>query len=100
MRSFCLCDPGVCWRSQSLCDFAHFTIQLSGWILSVIVGQEAAMFSIGAQQNFAVVGSAYISEHHSEEVHRYLPSFENEGVFDEILRKLRSALSCGGRKDQ
>ena len=46
------------------------------------------------QQIFAVVGSAYVSEHHADEAHRYLPKLEGEGAFEEILGKLRSALFC------
>jgi hypothetical protein len=54
-----------------------------------------------SNQNFAVVGSAYISEHHSDELHRYLPASEARTIkFDELLSKLRSALSCHRRKDQ
>jgi len=50
-----------------------------------------------SQQVFAVVGSAYISEHHGDETHRYLPPLEREGLFDDILKALRGALS-GCRK--
>jgi hypothetical protein len=46
------------------------------------------------QQIFAVVGSAYVSEHHSDDSQRYLPAPESKGIFDEILKALRSALSC------
>jgi len=48
------------------------------------------------QQFFAVVGSAYISEHHGDELHRYLPLSEKNGTFhfDQILKALRSALPC------
>lgn len=52
------------------------------------------------QQIFSVVGSAYVSEHHGDEIHRYLPRIESEGAFDEILRRLRAALSCCSRKDR
>lgn len=52
-----------------------------------------------SQQIFAVVGSSYISEHHGDELHRYLPVSERKGSFnlnfDEVLKTLRSALSCG-----
>ena len=54
----------------------------------------------GTQQLFAVVGSAYVSEHHGDETHRYLPILQSEGTFDEILKKLRFALSCCGRNGQ
>ena len=51
-----------------------------------------------SQQMFAVVGSAYVSEHHGDELHRYLPASERTGTFnlnfDEVLKVLRSALSC------
>jgi hypothetical protein len=54
-----------------------------------------------SNQIFAVVGSAYVSENHSDELHRYLPAPEAQGInFDDILSKLRSALSCHRRKDQ
>jgi hypothetical protein len=50
-----------------------------------------------SQQIFAVVGSAYISEHHSDETHHYLPLSEkrefNVVNFDELLKALRAALS-------
>jgi len=46
-----------------------------------------------SQQIFAVVGSAYVSEHHSDDSRRYLPASESAGIFDEILETLRSALS-------
>jgi hypothetical protein len=55
------------------------------------------MYSVthsSSQQIFAVVGSAYISEHHSDDSRRYLTTAESEGLFDEILNALRSALSC------
>jgi len=46
-----------------------------------------------AQQIFAVVGSAYISERHSDEEHRYLlplePKFQIN--FEQALKTLRSA---------
>ena len=54
-----------------------------------------AMYPItetSTQQIFAVVGSTYVSEHHGDEMHRYLPKLEGEGAFEEILGKLRSAL--------
>ena len=46
-------------------------------------------------QSFAVVGSAYISERHHDEVHRYLPPLESKFHinFEEVLKTLRSALS-------
>jgi hypothetical protein len=50
-----------------------------------------------SQQIFAVVGSAYISEHHGDETHRYLSLSERESLFDDILKALRGALS-GCRK--
>ena len=51
-------------------------------------------------QLFAVVGSAYVSENHGDELHRYLPASEPEGInFDDLLSRLRSALSCHPRKD-
>jgi hypothetical protein len=63
--------------------------------------REVAMRSIietTSQQIFAVVGSAYISEHHSDETHRYLPPSEKHDFtadFAEILKNLRAALSLG-----
>ena len=47
------------------------------------------------QQIFAVVGSAYISERHNDELHRYLPPLESKFhiKFEEALKTLRSALS-------
>lgn len=51
-----------------------------------------------SQQIFAVVGSAYVCEHHGDELHRYLPASERNGTFrqnvDEVLKTLRSAFSC------
>jgi len=46
-------------------------------------------------QIFAVVGSTYISERHSDEVHRYLPISEAKFHidFEVVLRTLRSALA-------
>lgn len=51
------------------------------------------------QQAFAVVGSSYVSEHHSDETHRYLPAFEKTSLvdFEELLTKLRTALSVRSR---
>lgn len=55
-----------------------------------------------SQQIFAVVGSAYISEHHSDELHRYLPASASNSSFhlnfDEVLKALRSAISCGRKE--
>ena len=59
------------------------------------------MYSVietSSQQFFAVVGSAYISEHHGDEMHRYLPASDKSFHFDQILKALRSALSCGRRE--
>jgi hypothetical protein len=54
-----------------------------------------------SNQIFAVVGSSYVWEHHNDELQRYLPAPETEGInFDGLLNKLRSALSCCRRKDQ
>jgi len=46
-----------------------------------------------AQQIFSVVSSAYVSEHHNDDLQGYLPAREREGLFDEILKALRGALS-------
>ena len=49
---------------------------------------------ISNQNFFAVIGSAYVSEHHIDETHRYLPLSERRVVnFDEVLKALRAALS-------
>ena len=48
------------------------------------------------QQIFAVVSSAYISEHHSDETHRYLPLAEARDFtvdFGALLKSLRAVLS-------
>lgn len=41
----------------------------------------------------SVFGSAYVSEHHFDDAHRYLPPSNREHVCGEILKALRSALS-------
>ena len=49
-----------------------------------------------SQQMFALVGSAYIAEHHADEMHRYLSPSESRKFaadFDELLKFLRAALS-------
>lgn len=57
------------------------------------------MYSVldtSSQQMFSVVGSAYISERHSDERHSYFPAPEGSYFnidFDELLAGLRSALS-------
>ena len=48
-----------------------------------------------SQQLFAVVGSTFVSEHHSDEIHRYLPLPEAGDFvvnFDELLKALRAVL--------
>jgi hypothetical protein len=52
-----------------------------------------------SQQIFAVVGSAYISERHGDEMHRHLPPKESGAIgrFDKLLKALRTALSLGRR---
>jgi len=51
-------------------------------------------------QIFAVVGSAYISERHNDETHRYLPASDSGSLFDfdELLHALRRALSLTNSK--
>ena len=55
------------------------------------------MHSVTAtSQFFAVVGSAQISEHHSDEIHRYFVLPERHGFavdFAKMLQALRAALS-------
>lgn len=58
------------------------------------------MYSTGTNpQIFAVVGSTYISERHSDEAQRYLSSLESSSLidFEELLQTLRRALLCCGR---
>jgi hypothetical protein len=59
--------------------------------------RESAMHpavDISNQNFFAVIGSAYVSEHHIDEAHRYLPFSDRRVVnFDEVLKALRAALS-------
>jgi hypothetical protein len=56
---------------------------------------------LASNQIFSVVGSTYISENHRDDLDRYLPVSEAKGInFDDLLSKLRSALSCHRRKDQ
>jgi hypothetical protein len=52
-------------------------------------------------QIFAVVGSAYISERHNDEGHCYLPQSDSGSSFhfDELLSKLRSAISLHRLRD-
>jgi hypothetical protein len=58
------------------------------------------MFTTTNQQIFSVVSGGYLPEHHGEPVQSNLPPLDRESVFDEILKSLRSALSCHRRKDQ
>jgi hypothetical protein len=51
---------------------------------------------ISNQNFFDVISSAYVSEHHIDETHRYLPPSEQHAFavdFGEVLKALRSALS-------
>lgn len=53
------------------------------------------MTEIRTRPTFAVVGSPYVSEHHSDEIHRHLPALETTALidFEQLLAKLRSVLS-------
>jgi len=55
------------------------------------------MFTTSNQQIFSI-GGGYVAEHHGEAHQRYLPPSDTEGLFDEILKSLRSALSCCGKQ--
>jgi hypothetical protein len=55
------------------------------------------MFTTSNQQIFSI-GGGYLAEHHSEANQRYLPPSDTESLFDEILKSLRSALSCCGKQ--
>ena len=61
--------------------------------------EESGMHSVTqthSQQLFAIVGSAYIAEHHADERHRYFSPSERPNFaadFDEMLKYLRAALS-------
>ena len=57
------------------------------------------MFSTNNQQIFSI-GGGYLAEHHTEGWQRNLPTSEGESLFDDILKSLRSALSCCRSKDQ
>ena len=57
------------------------------------------MFSTSNQQIFSI-GGGYLAEHHTEDWQRNLPNSEGESLFDDILKSLRSALSCCRSKDQ
>lgn len=55
-----------------------------------------SVIETSSTQIFAVVGSAYISEHHIDESHRHLPSPQGGQFvanFDDMLKTLRAALS-------
>jgi len=56
-----------------------------------------SVIETNGQQFFAIVGSAYLSEHHADETHSYLSASECREFsavnFNEVLEALRAALS-------